>query len=338
VDGTLRLNETRAWYTDLAHTTKAVALPGASSDVVLLTLPAAGPAAPRTIASFDCTAVDADVPSTLTANLTVTGAVVSGHAARTHDINGSPMGSLTMNVAGTNTGTVSGGAATFNGATIPSGSADLSAASKVVWNSTGTPGATSWPALVEAHKAIDLTGAAQAYAAPTVIKSMALSASALIGNAGDTGTVRVEIGIAAADIRSGVGGGTCAVPAANVVKFGESVDATTGTYPTTETTQAADAALLDAEKDHLQRPADGGPVSVLGIVGTLNTAALEAAAAAAQLVTDQAAVTLVKARIMASTTLLTVAGTLPLADVRDGAPAGSALPRGTLKAGRVVSA
>ena len=205
VDGTLRLNETRAWYTDLAHTTKAVTKPGASSDVVLLTLPAAGPAAPLTIASFDCQAVDADV--TPLGNITVTGLTVSGHAGRTHNP-GTVTGSLTMHVAGAFDGTVSGGAATFNGATLPSGSADLSAASKVVWNSTGTPGATSWPALVELVKAIDLTASAQAYGAPTVIKSLALSATALIGNAGDTGTVRVEIGISAADIRSGVGDGT----------------------------------------------------------------------------------------------------------------------------------
>jgi hypothetical protein len=192
VDGTLQLNETAAWYTNTGHTTKSETLPGASSDVVLLTLPAAGPGGALTIASFDCTAVDADVPDTLTLNITVTGAVVSGHAGRTHNINcPSVSGDLTMNVEGAATNTVLGGVATFNGATNPDG-ADFGVAPKVVWNSTGTPGPTYWPVLVEAHKAIDLTGAAQVYSAPTVIQPMNHSATVLIGNAGDTGTVQVD--------------------------------------------------------------------------------------------------------------------------------------------------
>jgi hypothetical protein len=181
------------WYTTAAHTVKAAGLPGATSDVVLLTLPAAGPAAPLTIASFDCQAVDADVPGTLTVDLTITVSCASGHAGRTHNINASSVAGLTMNVAGEFTGShAGGGIATFNGATLPSTFGDLSGASKVVWNSTGTPGATSWPALVELVKPIDLTSAAQTYSAPTVIQPLVHSATALIGNAADTGTVRVD--------------------------------------------------------------------------------------------------------------------------------------------------
>lgn len=179
------------WYTTAAHTVKASGLPGATSDVVLLTLPAAGPAAPLTIASFDCQAVDADVPGTLTGNLTVTGLSVSGHAGRTHNLS-VYTGSLAMNVAGTIGNQVDGGLATFNGATGPTGGVVLATASKVVWNSTGTPGWTVWPALVELVKPIDLTTAAQAYGAPTVIYPLVHSATALIGNAADTGTVQVD--------------------------------------------------------------------------------------------------------------------------------------------------
>jgi hypothetical protein len=178
------------WYSDLAHTTKAPDLPDANSAVILLTLPAAGPAAPLTIASFDCQAIDADVPASLATNLTVTGLTVTGHTGRVHSLEHTT-GSLTMHVAGIFGGIVSGGVATFNGATYASVS-NLSAASKVVWNSTGTPETTTWPALVELVKPIDLTVNGQAYSAPTVIYPLVHLATALVGNAGDTGTVKVD--------------------------------------------------------------------------------------------------------------------------------------------------
>jgi hypothetical protein len=96
--------------------------------------------------------------------------------------------------------------------------------------------------------------------------------------------------------------------------------AQTASYPTTATTQAADQATLEAQKAFLQRPADGGPAQIqfgasTPTVGTLNTAALETAAAAAQLVTDKAAVTAGQADILETRTILTITGTLPQAKV-----------------------
>ncbi|MCK9569816.1 hypothetical protein M0R72_12805 [Candidatus Pacearchaeota archaeon] len=63
-----------------------------------------------------------------------------------------------------------------------------------------------------------------------------------------------------------------------------------------------DQGAVDGQKAFLQRPADGGPASLLSVVGTLNTAALQSAAAAAQLVTDTAAATADVAKILSTAT------------------------------------
>lgn len=185
------------WWTDAAHTIAAEAVPGATDDVCLIGsyAPTAAPALSTTIASFDSTGLDADLPNTegvgWGGTLNVTGAVVTGHAGRTQTWGGAS-GSIRQTVAGFSSGTVNGGTARFEGATYPSGGADLSAASRVEWVSTGTPGVVIWPDVVWAYKPLDLTAAQQEYGAPTVIYPLAPSAAVTVGNAADTGTVQIN--------------------------------------------------------------------------------------------------------------------------------------------------
>ncbi len=71
---------------------------------------------------------------------------------------------------------------------------------------------------------------------------------------------------------------------------------------------AADRDAVLAQVAHLQRPADGGPATLLGQVGTLNTTAIATTAASGQLVTDTAAVTAAASKILKTNTILGVAG------------------------------
>ena len=82
---------------------------------------------------------------------------------------------------------------------------------------------------------------------------------------------------AAADVRNGTprysggGNGTCYVPSAANVVSGVAVDATTGAYPTTAATQAAqhntDAAFLETHKAEIV-PADTAILAEFGVTGT----------------------------------------------------------------------
>ena len=102
-----------------------------------------------------------------------------------------------------------------------------------------------------------------------------------------------------------------------------------GTYPPSTTSYdlgaaaqlVTDRSSVDGVKAYIQRPADGGPATVLGTVtGTLNTAAIyasgesagEITGAAAQLVTDKAAVEANDDSILLGTTILTIPGAFDL--------------------------
>ena len=86
-----------------------------------------------------------------------------------------------------------------------------------------------------------------------------------------------------------------------------------GAYATTAATQLADANTLTAKTLN----ADGTDTTVAfgASNGTAKSGAVYTAGAAAQLVTDKAAVTAAKAGLLETTTLLTIAGTLPQASV-----------------------
>jgi hypothetical protein len=134
-----------------------------------------------------------------------------------------------------------------------------------------------------------------------------------------TGTNKVTstmVSPAATDVRNGTSydtaarTGTAHIPAATDVKDGVDVDATTGTYPTTATSQAAqlatDQGVVLAAAGSIKDDA-----TILGQAGLYDFTAAEAAAAAGQLVTDKAAVDAEKANIVIGTTILTKAGSYP---------------------------